>query len=107
MRAIKRILTKRLRTGMALSVLLAGAGMVALAGPAHAASDLTCTSSHSGPDATATCWGTGTWQMDIYCDWPSPSPIANGWISQDDGVQTSKGSCWFGRNVQFISIEEK
>jgi len=70
-----------------------------------AASGLSCNPVHSGPNATMTCSGTGTWQMDIYCDWPSPSPIRNGWITQVNTTRTSSGSCWFDRNVQYVTLE--
>lgn len=73
--------------------------------PAAGTSGLSCNPVHSGPNATMTCSGTGTWQMDIYCDFPSPSPIRNGWITQVNTTRSSSGSCWFGRNVQYVTLE--
>ncbi|HEX6467605.1 MAG TPA: hypothetical protein VF069_00810 [Streptosporangiaceae bacterium] len=76
--------------------------------PASAANNLSCKTGHDngGPNAWATCTGSGNWRMDIYCDWPSPSPITNPWVYQTGGTQTSRGSCWFGRAVQSVTIEQ-
>lgn len=75
-------------------------GVVTAAATANAAtphvSNLRCTTGHSGPDGWATCTGSGDWELSLYCNFPSPSPINNSEIFQNGGTITSRASCWFG-----------
>lgn len=113
-----RVLSRMLRAGMlaasgtvmlgalSLTAMFSSASAqplpVAPNGVARPAGTLECSTYTSGPNGGAECYGTQTWRLALYCDWPSPSPVY-GATQYGDGA--SYASCWFGSSAQYAAIE--